>query len=72
MHVYVQTGQVQLLHGRAESLPLSDGTIDRVFHCNSYYYWTDFDKACNEIKRVMKPGKMNNENLSKFMTVLIF
>uniref|UniRef100_A0A8C4R2I9 Zgc:194242 n=1 Tax=Eptatretus burgeri TaxID=7764 RepID=A0A8C4R2I9_EPTBU len=56
MHVYVQTGQVQLLRGRAESLPLSDGTIDRVFHCNSYYYWTDLDKACNEIKRVMKPG----------------
>uniref|UniRef100_A0A8C4Q2K2 Zgc:194242 n=1 Tax=Eptatretus burgeri TaxID=7764 RepID=A0A8C4Q2K2_EPTBU len=51
----------------AESLPLSDGTIDRVFHCNSYYYWTDLDKACNEIKRVMKPGKMNNENLSKFI-----
>uniref|UniRef100_A0A8C4RCR3 Zgc:194242 n=1 Tax=Eptatretus burgeri TaxID=7764 RepID=A0A8C4RCR3_EPTBU len=52
----IQTGQVKLLRGRAESLPLSDGTIDRVFHCSSYYYWTDLDKACNEIKRVMKPG----------------
>uniref|UniRef100_UPI00358F4BA2 uncharacterized methyltransferase YdaC-like n=1 Tax=Myxine glutinosa TaxID=7769 RepID=UPI00358F4BA2 len=52
----IQTGQVKLLRGTAESLPLPDGIIDRVFHCNSYYYWTDLDKACKEIKRVMKPG----------------
>uniref|UniRef100_UPI00358FD39F demethylmenaquinone methyltransferase-like isoform X2 n=1 Tax=Myxine glutinosa TaxID=7769 RepID=UPI00358FD39F len=60
----IQTGQVQLFSGTAESLPLPDGIIDRVFHCNCYYFWPDLDKACNEIKRVMKPGAFMVTTLS--------
>ncbi|XP_072419254.1 uncharacterized methyltransferase YdaC-like [Chiloscyllium punctatum] len=52
----IQTGKVTLFHGSVEHIPLEDNVVDRVFHCNCYYYWPDLQSGCREIYRVMKPG----------------
>lgn len=40
------------------AMPLEDNTVDKVFHCNCYYFWPDLKKAATEIHRVMKPGRL--------------
>uniref|UniRef100_UPI0037E721EC uncharacterized methyltransferase YdaC n=1 Tax=Semicossyphus pulcher TaxID=241346 RepID=UPI0037E721EC len=52
----VASGKVILHHCDVAAMPLSDSTVDKVFHCNCYYFWPDLRKAAIEIHRVMKPG----------------
>jgi SAM-dependent methyltransferase len=47
--------QVQLLIGRAESLPLADASADAVF-VSSAWHWLDHETAVHEIARVLRPG----------------
>ena len=61
---FVASGKVTLHHCDVAAMPLADSTVDRVFHCNCYYFWPDLKKGASEIHRVMKPGRVwhcNNE-----------
>lgn len=60
----VASGKVTLHHCDVAAMPLADSTVDKVFHCNCYYFWPDLRKGASEIHRVMKPGRIwhcNNE-----------
>lgn len=52
----VASGKVTLHHCDVAAMPLEDSTVDKVFHCNCYYFWPDLRKGATEIHRVMKPG----------------
>ncbi|XP_023254710.1 uncharacterized protein LOC111649189, partial [Seriola lalandi dorsalis] len=52
----VARGKVTLHHCDVAALPLADSSVDKVFHCNCYYFWPDLKKGSSEIHRVMKPG----------------
>ncbi|XP_051780277.1 uncharacterized methyltransferase YdaC-like [Erpetoichthys calabaricus] len=51
----ITSGKVQLILGSVEDIPLPDSSVDRVFHCNCYYFWPDLKKGSAELLRVMKP-----------------
>ncbi|KAM3618515.1 uncharacterized protein V6R79_021318 [Siganus canaliculatus] len=50
------SGKVTLHCCDVAAMPLPDNTVDKVFHCNCYYFWPDLRKGATEIHRVMKPG----------------
>lgn len=52
----IASKKVTLHHCDVAAMPLRDSTVDRVFHCNCYYFWPDLRKGAAEIHRVMKPG----------------
>uniref|UniRef100_UPI00398EBDA4 uncharacterized methyltransferase YdaC-like n=1 Tax=Pristiophorus japonicus TaxID=55135 RepID=UPI00398EBDA4 len=52
----IQAGKVTLFLGSVEQIPLEDSVVDKVYHCNCYYYWPDLRAGSKEIYRVMKPG----------------
>ncbi|XP_037629537.1 uncharacterized methyltransferase YdaC isoform X2 [Sebastes umbrosus] len=52
----VASGKVTLHHCDVAAMPLADSIVDRVFHCNCYYFWPDLKNGATEIHRVMKPG----------------
>lgn len=54
----VASGKVTLHHCDVAAMPLADSTVDKVFHCNCYYFWPDLRKGAAEIRRVMKPGRI--------------
>lgn len=56
MKELVANGKVSLHHCDVAAMPLADSTVDKVFHCNCYYFWPDLRKGTSEIHRVMKPG----------------
>ncbi|XP_072033707.1 phosphoethanolamine N-methyltransferase 2-like [Amphiura filiformis] len=49
-------GKVELVLGDAACLPYRDNTMDRIFHCNCYYFWPDVNKVCLKLHRVLKDG----------------
>uniref|UniRef100_A0AAZ3SQM9 Methyltransferase type 11 domain-containing protein n=1 Tax=Oncorhynchus tshawytscha TaxID=74940 RepID=A0AAZ3SQM9_ONCTS len=53
----VSNGKVSLYQCDVAAMPLADNMVDKVFHCNCYYYWPDLRKGAAEIHRVMKPGE---------------
>ncbi|XP_064156184.1 uncharacterized methyltransferase YdaC-like isoform X2 [Anguilla rostrata] len=53
---HIASGKVTLYQARVEAMPLPDSTVDKVFHCNCYYFWPDLRAGTAEIHRVMKPG----------------
>lgn len=53
----VARGKVTLHHCDVAAMPVADSTVDKVFHCNCYYFWPDLRKGAAEICRVMKPGR---------------
>ncbi|XP_059828804.1 arsenite methyltransferase-like isoform X1 [Hypanus sabinus] len=65
MRAEIQTGKVKLFVGSVEQIPLEDGVVDRVYHCNCYYFWPDLRVGSREIRRVMKPDVLDNELASK-------
>ncbi|XP_074537752.1 putative methyltransferase YdaC [Halichoeres trimaculatus] len=56
MKELIASGKVTLHNCDLTAMPLLDSTVDKVFHCNCYYFWPDLRKAATEIHRVMKPG----------------
>lgn len=56
MQGLIQRGKVTLFHCDVASMPLADSSVDKVFHCNCYYFWPNLRTAAKEIHRVMKPG----------------
>ncbi|XP_055510764.1 uncharacterized protein YxbB-like isoform X2 [Leucoraja erinacea] len=53
----IQSGKVTLFLGSVEQIPLADNAVDKVYHCNCYY-WPDLRAGSREIHRVMKPGAL--------------
>ena len=49
-------GKVELVLGDAACLPYQDNIMDRIFHCNCYYFWPDVEQVCRELYRVLRPG----------------
>ncbi|XP_033741971.1 demethylmenaquinone methyltransferase-like [Pecten maximus] len=51
----VNDRKVKLILGDVADLSFFESNkFDRVFHCNTYYFWPDLDKAVRELHRVMK------------------
>ncbi|KAG9348997.1 hypothetical protein JZ751_029314 [Albula glossodonta] len=53
---HLAAGNVHLLYGQVERIPLPDQCIDGVYHSNCHMYWPDPTAAAAELLRVMKPG----------------
>jgi SAM-dependent methyltransferase len=45
-----------VLEGAAESIPVSDGSIDALWTVNTIHHWTERAKASRELARALKPG----------------
>ncbi|XP_015197628.1 uncharacterized methyltransferase YdaC-like [Lepisosteus oculatus] len=56
MRAEIESGKVTLFNGNIMAMPLPDSSVDKVYHCNCYYYWPDLKGMTSEIHRVMKPG----------------
>ncbi|XP_062922447.1 uncharacterized protein LOC134355871 isoform X2 [Mobula hypostoma] len=63
----IQTGKVNLFWGSVDQIPLEDRVVDRVYHCNCYFFWPDLRAGCGEIRRVMKPGALMVTALQKLI-----
>ncbi|MDD5543447.1 MAG: methyltransferase domain-containing protein [Acidobacteriia bacterium] len=48
--------RVEFRVANVEALPFGDGTFDKVFSCESFYYYPDLRRALKEVWRVLKPG----------------
>ncbi|CAK6951540.1 uncharacterized methyltransferase YdaC isoform X1 [Scomber scombrus] len=66
MKELVASGKVTLHHCDVAAMPLADSTVDKVFHCNCYYFWPDLREGATEIHRVMKPGGLMVTTLRLF------
>lgn len=51
----IAEGKVHLNLGLVTHLPYPDSFFDRIFHCDTYYYWDNFVLANAELKRILKP-----------------
>lgn len=60
----IAEGKVHVCLASVTNLPFPDSFFDRVFHCNSYYYWNNLILAAAELQRVMKPGALMVATLS--------
>lgn len=58
MKELIASGKVTLHLCDVAAMPLADNTVDKVFHCNCYYFWPDLRKTASEIHRVIKPGNV--------------
>ncbi|CAI9718593.1 methyltransferase 2-like [Octopus vulgaris] len=52
----ITNNQVELHLGSVMEMPFESNTFDRIFHCNCFYFWPDFDKCAQELYRVLKPN----------------
>ncbi|XP_072558385.1 uncharacterized methyltransferase YdaC-like [Paramormyrops kingsleyae] len=52
----IACGKVTLHHGNVAAMPIPDNSVDKVYHCNCYYFWPDLREGSQEILRVMKSG----------------
>lgn len=50
------TGRVVGIVGRAESIPLPDGSVDVVASRGSVFFWEDPPKGLREVYRILRPG----------------
>jgi SAM-dependent methyltransferase len=49
-------GELRLLLGSGEALPLDPGSVDKAYSVNSIYFWKDLPAAAREFGRVIRPG----------------
>jgi ubiquinone/menaquinone biosynthesis C-methylase UbiE len=52
----MESGQVDLRYGSAESLPFEDNTFTKALAINSMQVWPDAVAGLREMRRIMKPG----------------
>jgi ubiquinone/menaquinone biosynthesis C-methylase UbiE len=52
----VESGQVTLVHGRADSIPWPDGTFAGVLAVNCMQLWDPLDASVQEVVRTLAPG----------------
>ncbi|CAM4682456.1 unnamed protein product [Leuciscus chuanchicus] len=56
MEEQISRGKAVLYHSDLVTMPIEENTVDKVFHCNCYYFWPDLKAGAKAIHRVMKPG----------------
>ncbi|KAG1941997.1 uncharacterized methyltransferase YdaC [Pimephales promelas] len=56
MEEQISRGKAVLYHCDLVAMPIEENTVDKVFHCNCYYFWPDLKAGAKVIHRVMKPG----------------
>lgn len=49
-------GDIEILDGAAEALPLADSSVDAVITVNTMHHWSDPSRAVAEIARITRPG----------------
>jgi ubiquinone/menaquinone biosynthesis C-methylase UbiE len=49
-------GKIQLLEGRAEDIPMEDGSVDVVISLKNLHEWDDAPRGITEVARVLRPG----------------
>lgn len=49
----VAAGRLSLIHAGVEAMPFEDGSFDRIYSCNTLYFWPDLTGPLSEIRRVM-------------------
>lgn len=55
----IKQGLVEIVEGSVEQTGFADGFFDLVTAVETYYFWPDFQRAIQEIYRVLKPnGKL--------------
>ncbi|XP_014782918.1 demethylmenaquinone methyltransferase [Octopus bimaculoides] len=54
----ISNKQVELHLGSVMEMPFETNSFDRIFHCNSFYFWPDFDKCIQELHRCLKPNSL--------------
>ncbi|KAA0706846.1 hypothetical protein E1301_Tti002166 [Triplophysa tibetana] len=52
----ITEGKVTLYFTDLITMPVVENSIDKVFHCNCYYFWPDLKAGASAIHKVMKPG----------------
>ncbi|MBN3323080.1 ERG6 methyltransferase, partial [Atractosteus spatula] len=62
----IESGKVTLFNGNVMAMPLPDSSVDKVYHCNCYYFWPDLKAGTSEIHRVMKPGGLKCQTTQLF------
>lgn len=53
---FVNNGRAGFIETDANSIPLQDNSVNKIFTVNTLYFWEEVDKTLNEFKRVLKPG----------------
>lgn len=51
----VGKGLVNFVKGALADLPFEDNSFDKVLTVNTLYFWDDYSKCLDELKRVLKP-----------------
>lgn len=52
----IKAGRVTLRQGDIAALPYTDGQFDKVFSIQTFYFWSDPQRALTEVFRVLKTG----------------
>lgn len=52
----VRAGQVELVAGHADALPVADAAVDAVLAVHTLYFWPDLAAGLREIHRVLAPA----------------
>lgn len=66
----ITKGKVTLYFTDLMTMPVVENSIDKVFHCNCYYFWPDLKAGASAIHKVMKPGE--SQTLFVFEIWLLF
>jgi len=52
----IASGRLSLVQAGVEAMPFGDGAFERVYSCNTLYFWPDLTNPLSEIRRVMAVG----------------
>jgi len=52
----VQSGRLAVLQGDAAQLPAGDGSFDKAYCLNAFFFFPDPQKSIAEMARILKPG----------------
>ncbi|MEZ4804399.1 MAG: class I SAM-dependent methyltransferase [Bacteroidia bacterium] len=50
----IKAGSVKFIHTHAHALPFAESSVDCIFTVNTLYFWDDYSKVFNELKRVLR------------------
>ena len=50
----IESGQTKFYFAEASQLPLPNNEFDKIFTINTIYFWEDYIKVFNELRRVLK------------------
>ncbi|TSS11531.1 Protein transport protein Sec31A [Bagarius yarrelli] len=68
MQSHIASGKVTLYNCEITVMPFKESSVDKVFHCNCYYFWPDLKTVTSKIHYVMKPGTSAQQLDATFST----